>query len=72
MTLHRPRDSRGWRIPREGTHSRRIYDLLITGKGRKEIYEEIKTNYTTIGVLIWRIKHPAAHNAISNNHGILR
>lgn len=37
----RPRDENGWRIPREGSVARQIYDLLKQGKSRAEIREAL-------------------------------
>lgn len=33
----RPRDANGWKIPAEGTIARRVYDVAIGGKRRREI-----------------------------------
>lgn len=37
MFAKRPRDENGWRVPSEGTMSRRIYDMLREGRSIAEI-----------------------------------
>jgi hypothetical protein len=63
VSSYLPRDHRGWRIPREGTVARQVYDLLINGYERKAISIALSANLSTVGVVVWRIKHPKAHNA---------
>lgn len=43
----RPRDANGWRIAAEGTLSRKVYDLAITGKDAKTIAAELVAPFTT-------------------------
>ena len=57
-----PRDERGWRMPRLGTKSARIYDLLIAGKTSEEILAEIGGSRTSIRVLTWKIRNPVEAN----------
>lgn len=37
LRVGRPRDDRGWRIPKDGTTARRVYDLLVAGRSMQEI-----------------------------------
>jgi len=32
-----PRDEKGWRIPRDGTFAKKVYDLLRAGKSREDV-----------------------------------
>lgn len=68
-----PRDERGWRVPRKGTKSEQIYDLMMADFKTKEIADLFQENRNTIGILIWRIKHPkdanaAAYKWMENNY----
>lgn len=58
------RDERGWRIPQEGTLSRKIYDLLCEGLPPREIKSRLayKKSTSSLRVSIWRIKNPEAAN----------
>lgn len=47
------RDESGWRVPNEGTASRKIYDLTKQGKLPKEISDILKMSRTDI----CRLKH---------------
>jgi hypothetical protein len=60
------RDERGWRIPRPGTRSRRIYDLLCEGLSTGKIHSIVGGSYATTGFLIWKIKHPETANRLAN------
>ena len=64
MPLRRQRDAKGWRIPREGTKSRKIYDLLKAGKTNAEILIAIPglTSHR-LQPLLAHIKHPDKSNA---------
>jgi hypothetical protein len=62
------RDERGWRIPRAGTRSRAIYDGMLAGKRPIEIQADVGGTTQSISVLMWRIKHPVAANAITNRY----
>ena len=57
------RDERGWRIPHAGTRSRAIYDLLVAGRTPAEIRAQVGGTPESIGVLMWRIRHPDTANA---------
>lgn len=57
------RDARGWRIPQVGTRSRAIYDRMLAGKSPFEIQTEVGGTSQSVGVLIWKIKHPETSNA---------
>lgn len=60
----RPRDSRGWRVPTSGSKSRLIYDLLVEGKTSGQIALRLKADPVPVRVLVWKIKHPEADNAL--------
>jgi hypothetical protein len=60
--LRRPRDENGWRIPLAGTKSRRIHDLIQSGKTLAEIATILNSNYDTVGVLVYKMRHPERHN----------
>ena len=53
----RPRDDRGWVIPKDGTLSRKIYDLLVQGMGTAEIAFRLEIKVTNTRVLAWRIRN---------------
>jgi len=55
---YRPRDKRGWRIPEEGTQSRRIYDLARRGLTTTQIARELDKPYNNIKVLLRAIRQP--------------
>lgn len=59
------RDERGWRVPRPGTRSRCIYDLMVSGARAKSIVASIGGDAQTIRVLMWKIRRPAAANKAS-------
>jgi hypothetical protein len=62
-----PRDFEGWRIPREGTVSRRIYEMAVDGLSPREMAEELPdTPVGSIRVLLWKIRRPEAANAYNN------
>jgi len=65
----RPRDAQGRRIPRPGTRSRRIYDLLVRGFGPREICDRVGGAYPTVGFLIWKIRHPEQANRLNGLGG---
>jgi hypothetical protein len=53
---YRPRDERGWIIPKPGTRTRQIYDLLIEGKTSSEIRAIIGGSVNSVGVLVHKIR----------------
>lgn len=61
-----PRDENGWRIPRPGTRSRTIYDMLRRGYTPGEIHRRLGGAYGTLSFSIWRIRHPEQANRIAN------
>lgn len=63
-------DSDGWRIPREGSKSEKIYKLAKAGMGPKEIARELDGHPSTIGVLLWKIRQPTNSNkkALADYH----
>jgi hypothetical protein len=68
VTASNPRDKRGWRIPRNGTKSRKIYDMLVAGKKPFEIIKELGMTDSTIRVLIFNIKRPDKKNEYARNY----
>jgi len=68
VTASLPRDERGWRIPREGTKSHHLYQLLILGYSAAEICNLYHEDYNTssIKVLIHNIRRPNSHNFAAN------
>jgi hypothetical protein len=58
----RPRDHRGWIIPKDGSLSRKIYDLLAQGKGTAEIASRLGIKVTSTRVLAYRIRNSEAVN----------
>lgn len=62
----RRRDERGWRVPLPGTASYHIYELMVAGKTRREIYRRLlPTKPSVVNVLIWKIQHPGDANGRS-------
>jgi hypothetical protein len=55
MTL--PVDEKGWRIPRDGTDARKVYDLMRQGLGCTEIARRLDKPRNTVGVLMHRIRN---------------
>ncbi len=62
-TKRRPRDERGWMIPKDGTLSHKIYDLLVEGKGTTEIASTLGIKVINTRVLAHRIRNPETVNA---------
>ena len=66
----RPRDERGWRIPREGSLSRRIYDAIVidgvTSSGRIAIALGVQP--TMVRVLRHRLQRPEHANEKQKYH----
>lgn len=64
------RDLRGWRIPKDGTRSRQIYNLMREGLSPKEIGMRFspKMEKNTLGVLIWKIRNPKDANEAIYRH----
>lgn len=57
----RPRDENGWRIPKDGTRRREVYDLLKAGKSRREIRDALPNcSDNAVGSLINQIRRPDA------------
>lgn len=70
---YRTRNENGWKIPREGTFTREVYDLLILGGSLRTIYEQFPArNRRTIEALISHIKNPESRNAYSRRYYGLR
>jgi hypothetical protein len=64
---HWIRDESGWIVPKEGTISRQVYDLLKAGKSWTEIIKAFpSSNPGTIAGKITNIKKPDARNAKQN------
>lgn len=54
-----PRDENGWRVPREGTLSRRVYDMIRAETPRHVMLRELAPiKRHTINKLVWRMRHP--------------
>jgi hypothetical protein len=51
------RDRKGWRIPRPGTLSRKIYEMINSGMTPKEISEALDENVGKIRVLSHRFRN---------------
>ena len=60
----RQRDERGWRIPRDGTKARRIYDLMVQGYKAKKISEILGCGRYSTEVAACRIRQPEHTNAL--------
>lgn len=58
MKPYNARDARGWRIPREDTLSRKIYDLLVNGKRPVYIAKKLKVDVAKVNVLVHRFRNP--------------
>ena len=52
------RDENGCRVPKIGTKSRSIYDLMKAGKRPKEIATETGFKSNNVRVLMWKMRHP--------------
>src|SRR5580700_4430581 len=63
MRPYAPRDELGYRVPREGTLSRYIYNLHKQGMAPKAIAEHLGHDDKKVNVLIHRFKHPTENNA---------
>jgi hypothetical protein len=50
-------------IPKHGTLSRKIYDLLVKGVGTAEIASSLSIKVTNTRVLAWRIRNAETTNA---------
>lgn len=61
------RDKLGWRIPQDGSVSRKIYELMQEELRAEEIFQRLKGKVTrgTLGVLMWKIRHPEESNQIT-------
>ena len=57
------RDEHGWMIPKDGTLSRKIYDLLVQRKGTTEIASALGIKVANCRVLAHRIRNPEAVSA---------
>ena len=57
------RDELGWRIPREGTLSHKIYLLMKAGVHPREIAERLGVRRLNVSVLAHRIRNPDDVNA---------
>lgn len=60
----RPRDERGWIVPRAGTVTREVYDMMLEGRERDEIVALLGfVDARNIDARIWAIKNPDKVNA---------
>lgn len=66
--MSNPRDERGWRVPRFGNRSWKIYQLMLLGLRDKEIAVLFKEDYNTssVKVLASTIRHPDRKNEAQN------
>lgn len=66
-----PRDDRGWRIPRSGTRSRKVYVLMRRDMPTKEIMRLLGMSKKTVYYHYRAIKHWKALNAnrLGYKHG---
>lgn len=55
-------DERGWRIPRDGTQARAIYEGLLQKRKPNEMAQELGVSHIQVNVTIWRIKNPIEDN----------
>lgn len=57
------RDQEGWRVPRDGTSSRVIYDLAKSGRSAAEIRQKLPSlSRASINVMLCHMKNPGAPN----------
>lgn len=56
------RDEAGWRVPRQGTLSRQIYDLAKARNTQTEIASICEADYQKVGVMLGHIRHPEVIN----------
>lgn len=61
--LRNVRDERGWRVPRAGTLSFEIYRLAVVGERPKDIAKLLGCSWSSVGVLLFRIRHPDVANS---------
>ena len=57
------REQHGWMIPKDGTLSRKIYGLLVQGKGTTEIASALGIKIVNSRVLAHKIRDPEAVSA---------
>ena len=67
IASYAPRDSNGWRIPREGTLSRQIYELTVAGWEPHHIADKLDIDSNNARMLIFKFKNPAKTN-LRQNH----
>jgi len=61
----RNRDANGWRVPREGTVARRVYDLTQQQIDPLAISERIGRSPNYVAVVLWKIRNADAANRLS-------
>lgn len=54
----RERDKDGWRIPMEGSLSRKIYDRVVQGESPKDIAKALRIDIGKVRVLKHRFSNP--------------
>ena len=54
----RPRDNEGWRVPRPGTISAKIYACAKKGMRTIEIARALGRKRSTVSVHLFKIRHP--------------
>jgi hypothetical protein len=65
---YRPRDERGWRVPREGTKARAVYDLMICGFKRSAIIEATGYNGAVVSTMMHCIRWPDQTNQLKTRY----
>jgi hypothetical protein len=71
MPKHCQRDERGYRIPRKGSLAAKIYELCIKqGYHQTTVARGLGLSVSSVGVMLWRIRHPDAHNSYRSKKGI--
>lgn len=52
------RDANGWRIPRKGTLSRKIYNAIQRGQRPADIARRLRIDVGKVNVLVHRFRNP--------------
>jgi hypothetical protein len=60
--IHLELDMLDWRVPKEGTKSAKIYQLMRNGVRPKEISKRLNTTRNSVKVTMWQIRHPKEAN----------
>src|SRR5262249_46385283 len=68
----RPRDQKGWRVPRPNTIAARIYMLAKKGMGATEIDQELGRKVNNVRVHLFKIRRPERANELGKAKPIPR